>query len=56
MSLEVRQMVVKSSVVQRQGSGLDRRELERRQELLKREILDDVRRRMQAALDDPKER
>lgn len=56
MSLEVRQMVVKSSVVQREASGLDKRELERRQERLRRQILDEVRERVRAALDDPKER
>ena len=56
MSLEVRQMVVTSSVVQRQDGGGHDRDAADRADALKQEILDEVRRRLRAALDDPRER
>ena len=56
MSLEVRQMVVSSSVVQKEDGGVDRFELDHRDQAIRTEILDEVRRRLRAARNDAKER
>lgn len=56
MPLEVRQLVVRSSVEPAPSSGMESGELDRRDEILRREILDECRRRIEALRDDPKER
>lgn len=56
MALEVRQMVVKSTITQGRTGEPPGRDSERRLEALKEEVLEECRRWIRALRDDPRER